>query len=170
MLPMHRLDISRCHQRPKSAAEVGLEILVLLQCSSYDEWWRIDVHEDNFLVARVCSCGSKLDWFMLVFKGVYCSRCSRDGLRYILPINKFKLAWIDQIGKGEIVLEMNSQPGWFEWATGLTRIGLRDGAGLGVAGPQLDQLGHELGHALEKVKGGWAGLAPGWAGFRPKPD
>jgi hypothetical protein len=31
------------------------------------------------------------------------------------------------------------------------------------AGP----LGRELGHAQEKVKGGWAGLAPGWAGFQP---
>jgi hypothetical protein len=127
--------------------------------------------KEKFLVARVCSCGSKLDWFMPVFKGVYCSRRSQDGLYSILSINKFKLAWIrDQIRKGEILLEVNSQPGWLERAIGLTRVGLRDGAGLGTVVPQLDQLGRELGRAQEKVKGGWAGQALGWAGFRPKPD
>jgi hypothetical protein len=99
---------------------------------------------------------------MLVCKGVYCSRRSREGHRSILSINEFKLARIgDQIGKGEILLEMHSQPGWFEWATGLTWVRLQDGAGLGIAGPQLDQLGRELGRAQEKVKRGGAGLAPG---------
>jgi hypothetical protein len=56
---------------------------------------------------------------------------------------------------------VNSQPGWLERAIGLTRVGLRDGAGLGTVVPQLDQLGRELGRAQEKVKGGWAGQALG---------
>jgi hypothetical protein len=162
---------ARRHQHPKLAEEVGLEVLVLLQCSSYDKWRRIDVHEEDFLVDKVCSYKSKLDWFMPVFTGVYCSRHSRDGLRSILSINKFKLVWIgDQIKKGEILLEMNSQVGWFEWATRLTRVRLWDGARLGIAGPQLNQLGRDLGHVQEKVNEGWAGLAPRWPGFRPKHD
>jgi hypothetical protein len=60
---------------------------------------------------------------MPVFKGFYCSRRSRDGFRCILSINKFKLARIgDQIRKGEILMELNSQPGWFERAIGLTQV------------------------------------------------
>jgi hypothetical protein len=45
---------------------------------------------------------------MSVFKGVYCSRDSWDELHSILSVNKFKLVRIgDQIGKGEILQEMN---------------------------------------------------------------